>query len=96
MLHRCGPDDYRFELSLADAATNPSAADWFRWRFQKADQLSDRAVPVPRVPERQFFVNLVAVPASVSGLCEVAGFLEVVDDLRRRSLGDPDVGCDIS
>jgi hypothetical protein len=41
-------------------------------------------------------VDFVVVAASVPGLREIVRFLEVVDYLGRRSLGDPDLPCDIS
>jgi hypothetical protein len=47
-------------------------------------------VAVLGMPERQLFVHLVAVAAPVAALAQVAGLLKVVDDLRRRALGNPD------
>jgi hypothetical protein len=61
-----------------------------RRRFKEAEQFADRAVAVPWVAEWQFFVYVVPVAASVADLREVAGFGEIVDDLRRRSLGYAD------
>ena len=40
-------------------------------------------------------MNLVAIPASVPDLRDVAGCFKVIDDLRRRSLGDADGEGDI-
>ena len=46
--------------------------------------------------KRELAVELVPVAASVPRLREVAGFLEVGDDVRRASLGDSDRGSDVS
>jgi hypothetical protein len=45
-------------------------------------------VAVPGVPERQVLVHFVAVAASFTALAQVAGPLEVADDLGSRALGD--------
>jgi hypothetical protein len=44
----------------------------------------------------KILVHLVLVAAAVEGLGQVAGFLEFVDDLGRRSFGDADGHGDIS
>jgi hypothetical protein len=67
-----------------------------RWRFKEAEQFADGVVTVLSVAERQLFVDLVAVAASDADLREVAGFDEIVDDLRRRALGYADGAGDIS
>src|SRR5919204_4177418 len=65
------------------------------WRLEEADQIANGVVTVLGVPERQLFVHLVSVAAPVAPLRQVAGVLEVVDDLGRRPLGDADGGCDV-
>ena len=65
------------------------------WRFEEADQVADRVVAVLGVPERQVLVYFVAVAAAVAALSQVARLLEVVDDLRCGSLGDPDGLSDV-
>jgi hypothetical protein len=52
-------------------------------------------VAVLGVPERQLFVHLVSVAAPVAALRQVAGLLEVVDDVGRRPLGDANGGRDV-
>jgi FtsP/CotA-like multicopper oxidase with cupredoxin domain len=64
--------------------------------LEEPDEVADRAVAVPRMAEGQLAVHLVAVAASVTRLRQVAGLLKVVDDVRRRSLGDADAGGDFS
>jgi hypothetical protein len=66
------------------------------WRFQKTDQFAHRVVAVPRVPQRHVLVNLVQVASPVPGPRQVTGFIEVIDDLRGRALGDADVSRDVS
>ncbi len=46
--------------------------------------------------ERQLAVDFVPVPASLPRLGEVTRLLEVFDDLRRRSFGNPDADCDVT
>ena len=65
------------------------------WRFEEADQVADGVVAVLGVSERQVLVYFVVVAAAVAALSEVAGLLEVVDDLRCGSLGDPDRVSDV-
>ncbi len=67
-----------------------------RRRFKEAEQFADGVVAVLSVAERQLFVYVVAVAASVADLREVAGLDEIVDDLRGRSLGYADGAGDIS
>jgi hypothetical protein len=64
--------------------------------FEEPDQVADRVVAVPRVAKRKLVVHFVMVPASVTGLGQVAGLLEVIDDLGRRSFGDADGDGDVS
>src|SRR5919199_1662212 len=64
-------------------------------RLEEADQVADRVVAVLGVAEGELCVHLVAVTASFAGLAEIAGLLEVVDDLGRGPLGDPDLRRDI-
>jgi hypothetical protein len=67
-----------------------------RRRSEEAEQFADGVVGVLSVAERQFFVYVVPVASSVADLREVAGVDEIVDDLRRRSLGYADGAGDIS
>jgi hypothetical protein len=90
-------------LALGRVAGEPDLAGWLvgdglvRWRlFQEVEEFADGVVAVLWVAERQRFVYVVPVAASVSDLREVAGFDEIVDDLRRRSLGYADRVGDIS
>ena len=46
--------------------------------------------------QREFVVDFVVVSASVAGLGQVAGSLEVADDLGRGSFRDADGGGDVS
>ena len=52
-------------------------------------------VTVLGVPERQLLVHFVAVPAAVAGFAQVAGQLEIVDDMRCGSLRDADRPGDV-
>jgi SAM-dependent methyltransferase len=63
--------------------------------FEEPDQVADRVVAVPGVAKRKLVVHLVTVAASVAGLRQIAGVLEVVDDLCRRSFGDADRARDV-
>src|SRR4051812_1964579 len=51
---------------------------------------------VLRMAERELPVHLVLVAASEAGLGQVAGLLELADDVPDRSLGDADGGGDVS
>lgn len=53
-------------------------------------------VAVPRVAEWQLLVDLIMVAAAITALGQVAGTLEVGDDLSCRSLRDPDGLGDIA
>lgn len=64
--------------------------------LEEPDQLTDRVVAVLGMAKRELTVELVPVAASVTRLREVAGFLEVGDDVRRASLGDSDCGGNVS
>jgi hypothetical protein len=66
------------------------------WRLEKADQLPDGVMAMLRVAERKLAVNLVPVVSPHTRLGQVAGLLKVLDDLRRRALGHPDGGGDIT
>ena len=60
------------------------------WPFEEADQVANGVVAVLGVAQRKLVVNFVAVATSVAGLGEIAGSLELADDLRRGSLRDAD------
>jgi hypothetical protein len=64
--------------------------------LEEPDQLPDSVVAVLRMAQREFAVDLVFVAASDAGLGQVAGLLELADDLPDRSFGDADGGCDVS
>ncbi|MFC7597646.1 hypothetical protein ACFQU3_20195 [Terrabacter sp. GCM10028922] len=68
-----------------------------RWRpLEEADQLPDGVVAVQRVAKRKLVVDFVPIAASVAGLRQVAGCLEIADELSGRSLGDADGLGDVS
>ena len=75
--------------SLDGATAGSSGGVRLRRRFKEAEQFADGVVAEP-LRERQPFVHVVPVAASVADLREVAGFDEIVDDLRGRSLGYAD------
>jgi len=60
--------------------------------LEEADQLPDGVMAMLRVAKRKLAVDLVPVVSPHARLGQVAGLLEVLDDLRRRALCDPD-GC---
>jgi DNA-binding MarR family transcriptional regulator len=62
-------------------------------RLQESDQFADGVVAVLWVAERELAVDLVVVATSDVGLGQVAGLLELVDDLPGRSFGDADGGA---
>jgi hypothetical protein len=62
----------------------------------ETDQLAHRVIAVPGVTKRKLVVDLVGVAASDARLRQVAVSVEVVDDLRRSSFGDPDGRGDVS
>jgi hypothetical protein len=64
--------------------------------LEQEEQLPDRHRWESRQQHFLFAADLVAVPTSDAGLGQVAGFLEVVDDLSGRSFGDPDAVGDVS
>jgi len=64
--------------------------------LEESDQFADGVVAVLWVAERELAVDLVLVATSDTGLGQVAGLLELVDDLSDRSLGDADGGGDVS
>jgi hypothetical protein len=82
--------------SSLSAPTRRSLGGRLGRRFEEPDQLADGVVAVLGVPQRQVFVHLVMVSAPVADLRQVAGFHQVVDDLCRRSLGDPNDLGDVS
>jgi hypothetical protein len=65
-------------------------------RLEEADEITNRVVTMAGVAKRKLAVNFVTVAASIAGLRQVAGSLEVTHDLRRRSFGDPDDSGDVS
>ena len=65
-------------------------------RPEEPDQLADRVVAVVRMAKRELLVDLISVATSVARLRQVAGFLQIVDDLSRSTFRDPDRGCDVS
>src|SRR3954462_14374255 len=64
-------------------------------RLEEADQLPDGVMAMLRVAKRKLAVNLVPVVSPHTRLGQVAGLLEVPDDLRRRALGDLDGRGDV-
>jgi hypothetical protein len=64
--------------------------------LEEPDQLTDRVVAVLGMAKRELAVELVLVAASVTRLREVAGLLEIGDDVRHASLGDSDLGGYVS
>jgi hypothetical protein len=64
--------------------------------LEEPDQLADRVVAVLGMAKRELAVELVLVAASVTRPRDVAGRLEVGDDVRRASLSDSDCVGDIS
>ena len=64
--------------------------------FEEGDEVTDGAVQVPGMTERELAVDLVDVATAVTQPRQVPGLLEVADDLRDRSLGDPDAYRDVS
>jgi hypothetical protein len=64
-------------------------------RREEADQFADRVVLVLGVAERELIVDRVAVAAPDARLRQVAVVLQVSDDLRGGSLGDPDGAGDV-
>ena len=63
--------------------------------MEEPDELADGVVAVLRVAERELLVHLVAVPAALPDLRQVARLLEVGDDLCRRPFRDTDGRCDV-
>jgi hypothetical protein len=84
----------RFALG---AAWSLRGAAWsLRGRpFEEADQVADGVVTVARVAKRKLVVDFVVVAASVAGFRQIAGSLEVGDDLCRGSFRDADGGGDV-
>ena len=64
--------------------------------FEEADQVANGVVAMEGVAERKFVVDFVVVTASVAGFRQIAGLLELVDDLGRGSFRDADGGGDVS
>src|SRR3954454_24029622 len=58
--------------------------------LKEADQLSDRTVAMLRGAQRKIQVNLVPVTAAVAALRDVAGLLELPEDVRCSPLGYAD------
>ena len=65
-------------------------------RLQESDELADGVMSVPWVPEGKVEVDVVMVAPPHARPREVAGLLELVDDLGGGALGDPDVIGDVS
>jgi hypothetical protein len=80
------------------AAWSPRGAAWsLRSRpFEEADQIANGVVTVEGVAKRKFVVDFVVVAASVAGFRQIAGSLELGDDLCRGSFRDADGGGDVS
>jgi hypothetical protein len=62
---------------------------------EETDQVADRVMAVRGVAEREPIVHFVDVPTPVAGLRQVAGLLELADDVRDRSLSDADGLSDV-
>jgi hypothetical protein len=58
------------------------------WRFEKTDQLADGVVAVLGMAKRELVVDFVLIAASLTGLRQVAGALEILDQLSGRSFRD--------
>jgi hypothetical protein len=84
-------------LARAAGADTPLGAGQVRVgrRLQESDQFADGVVAVLWVAQRELAVDLVLVATSDAGLGQIAGLLELVDDLPDRSLGDADGGGDV-
>jgi hypothetical protein len=96
-LARAGSAAHLTNPASLDGATAPSSGGArLRRRFKEPEQFADGVVAMRSVAERQLFVYVVAVAASVADLREVAGLDEIVDDPRGRSLGYADDAGDIS
>ena len=63
---------------------------------EQCEQLSDRHRRESRQPYFRFAPDLIPVATSHAGPGQVAGLLELVDDLDRRSFSDPDAFGDVS
>lgn len=84
-------------FALGAARSPQGAACSFRGRpFEEADQVADGVVAVLGVAQRKLVVDYVVVAAPVAGLGQIAGSLEIADDLRRGSFRDADGGGDVS
>ena len=64
--------------------------------MEEADQLTDCVVTVPWMAKGKLVVDLVPVAASGACLGQVAGFLEIPDQLRGGSFGHADGLRDVS
>jgi hypothetical protein len=64
--------------------------------LEEPDEFAGGVVAMERVAEREVAVDVVLVAASDAGLGQIAGVLELADDLRHRSFGDADGGGDVS
>ena len=65
-------------------------------RLEEADQLTDGVMAVQGMAKRQLVMDLVLVAASGASLREVAGVLEIPDQLRGRSFRHADGFRDVS
>jgi hypothetical protein len=59
-------------------------------RLEEADQLTDGVVAVPGMAKGKVVVDFVLIAASDARLCQVAGSLEIPDQLRGGSFGHAD------
>jgi hypothetical protein len=65
-------------------------------RLEEADQLTDGVVAVLGMAKGKFVVDFVLIAASGARLCQVAGSLEIPDQLRGGSFGHADGLRDVS
>jgi hypothetical protein len=63
--------------------------------LEEFQQVADRGMGVRGMTQRELIVHFVDVPTPVTDLGQVAGLLELADDVRDRSLRDPDRLCDV-
>ena len=78
------------------AALAGSASPSSGWRFEKADQLADGVVAVLGMAKWELVVDFVLIAASLAGLRQVAGALEILDQLSGRSFRDAYGLCNVS
>ena len=71
----------RHSLAEVSSASRP---------LEEADQLTDGVVAVHGMPKGKVVVDFVRIPAAVARLRQVAGLLEIFDELSGRSFRDAD------